>query len=444
VAGSGLAGINIKPSFTFRPSVLKTALLIRIFTMALLFLSAHIINARATSLALLPSCYMHDELQQVRHWEETWAGKKIDKTTVDQVAAFLPQSYVSIYKKPEIWGAPRKGFYFYITPYRRAGETSGMAQATKKYAHTVAMDNRGHLIKYAGIAGRPFPQPKTGLEIAWNFDFNTHGDSCFYNRAGYNIVPASRTERVGDQDAWELFWIHRVDVDPRPVFPENSKGIARSTFYHMYSPAEYKNTRMFNLRYIDINKSDNAYLWFSAFRRIQRISNTERTDSIDGTDLIYDDEYFWDGQILRNTYSWKGYKELLCARHLDIAKTERQPGQTLLNNLSRERTKTLVVEVISTDQNYLYGKRIWYVDPETFLVSWTEIYDRQMRLWKCFENLTCDVKTKNGETKNFIVGTHFVDLQRRHAGTWKNSRMEVGISIPQNMFTLYNLQKGGY
>ena len=423
---------------------MKTALFIRIFTLALLFLSAHIINARATTLELLPSCYTHEELQQVRQWEEVWAGKKIDKTTVDQVAAFLPQSYVSIYKKPEIWGAPQGGFYFYITPYRRAGETSGMAQATKKYAHTVAMDNRGHLIKYTDIAGRPFPRPKTGLEIAWNFDFNTHGDSCFYNRAGYNIVPASRTERVGDQDAWELFWIHRVDVDPRPVFPENSKGIARSTFYHMYSPAEYKNTRMFNLRYIDIDKSDNAYLWFSAFRRIQRISNTERTDSIDGTDLIYDDEYFWDGQILRNTYSWKGHKELLCARHLDIVKTERQPGQTLLNNLSRERTKTLVVEVISTDQNYLYGKRIWYVDPETFLVSWTEIYDRQMRLWKCFENLTCDVKTKNGEAKNFIVGTHFVDLQRRHAGTWKNSRVEVGISIPQDMFTLYNLQKGGY
>jgi hypothetical protein len=67
-----------------------------------------------------------------------------------------------------------------------------------------------------------------------------------------------------------------------------------------------------------------------------------------------------------------------------------------------------------------------------------------MRLWKCFENLTSDITTKNGEAKNFIVGTHFVDLQRRHAGTWKNSRVEVGIAIPQDMFTLYNLQKGGY
>ncbi|MCX5898522.1 MAG: outer membrane lipoprotein-sorting protein [Proteobacteria bacterium] len=401
-------------------------------------------DASGASLEVFTSCYSPEELQQVKQWEQTWAGKKINKTTVDQVAAFLPESYVSIYKNPELWGAPQEGFYFYIVPYQRAAETAGMAAATKLYAPSVTLDEKGDIARYAGIAGRPFPQPKTGLEIAWNFDFNTHGDGCFYNRTGYNIVPADKNERVGDQDAWELFWIHRVDVDPRPAFGQNPKGISRSTFYHMYSPPDYKNTRMFNLRYIDFDKSDNAYLWFSAFRRIQRISNTERTDSIDGTDLIYDDEYFWDGQILRNTYSWKGYKELLCARHLDIAQTERQPGQTLLNNLSRERAKTLVVEVVSKDPNYIYSKRIWYVDPETYLVSWTELYDKQMRLWKCFENLTSDIKTKNGETKNFIVGTHFVDLQRRHAGTWKNSRIEVGIDIPQNMFTLYHLQKGGY
>ena len=423
---------------------MNKAIFTKICILILFCFGAPLSSARAATLAFPPSCYTQDELQQIRQWEKTWSGKKIDKTSVDQIAPFLPDSYVAIYKNPEPWGAPREGFYFYIVPYQRAGETSGMARATEKYAPLVALDSSGRLTRYTDIAGRPFPEPKTGLEIAWNFDFNTHGDSCFYNRAGYNMVPASRTERVGDQDAWELFWIHRVDVDPRPAFPQNSKGIARSTFYHMYSPSEYKNTRMFNLRYIDIDKSDNAYLWFSAFRRIQRISNTERTDSIDGTDLIYDDEYFWDGQILRNTYAWKGYKELLCARHLDMAKTERQPGQTLLNNLSRERTKTLVVEVTSTDPNYIYGKRIWYVDPETFLVSWTEIYDRQMRLWKCFENLTSDIPTKNGEAKNFIVGTHFVDLQRQHAGTWKNSRVEVGIAIPQDMFTLYNLQKGGY
>ncbi len=420
------------------------AIFLNIITVILFYLNCSSTSVNCATVDFPPSCYTPHELQQVKQWEETWAGKKIDKSNIDQVSAFLPDPYVSIYKNPESWGAPQGGFYFYIGTYQRAGETSGMAEATKQYAPTIAMDDTGQLLRYTAIAGRPFPDPKTGLEIAWNFDFNTHGDGCFYNRTGYNIIPAKKTERIGEQDAWELFWIHRVDVDPRPVIRNNPKGVAKSTFYHMHSPPEYKNTRMFNLRYIDVHKSDNAYLWFSAFRRIQRISNTERTDSIDGTDLIYDDEYFWDGQILRNTYTWTGYKELLCARHQDLTATTRQSGQTLLNNLTRERAKTLVVEVTSKDLHYIYGKRIWYVDPETFLISWTEIYDRQMRLWKCFENVTSDVTTKNGETKNFIVGTHFVDLQRRHAGTWKNARVEVGIDIAPELFTLYNLQKGGY
>ena len=423
---------------------MNKAFLIKILMLMLSYFGSPVAVVFGASFEFLPTCYTSDELQRLKKWEELWTGKKIDKNNVDQIAEFLPDAYVSLYKNPESWGAPGEGFYFYIVPYRRASETSGMVEATKKYAPVVAMDDTGRLLRYTDIAGRPFPNPKTGLEIAWNFDFNTHGDGCFYNRTGYNIIPAKKTERVGDQDAWELFWIHRVDVEPRPAFQHNPKGISKSTFYHMYSPPEYKNTRMFNLRYIDFDKSDNAYLWFSAFRRIQRISNTERTDSIDGTDLIYDDEYFWDGQILRNTYAWKGYKELLCARHQDMAQTARQSGQTLLNNITRERAKTLVVEVTSRDPHYIYGKRIWYVDPETFLILWTEIFDRQMRLWKCFENLTNDITTKNGESKNFIVGTHFVDLQRRHAGTWKNSRVEVGIDIPQDMFTLYNLQRGGY
>ena len=42
-------------------------------------------------------------------------------------------------------------------------------------------------------------------------------------------------------------------------------------FLHMYLPAEFLNTRMYTLRYIDQKKEDDSYLWYSQFRRIRRM-----------------------------------------------------------------------------------------------------------------------------------------------------------------------------
>jgi len=389
------------------------------------------------------SGYTGPELRVVRAWEKVWAGKRIDAETIDRVSEFLPASYAGMYRDPAKWGAPPEGFYFFIRPYEPVRETEGLWAATRKYASGLKLAPDGRLPGHQTIAGRPFPRPVSGTEIAWNYEFNTHGDGCAYLRTGYNISPGSRSERVGDQDAWELFWIHRVDKDPRPALPENPKGISRSTFYHMHSPPEFKNTRMFNLRYIDAEKSDDAYMWFSAFRRIQRISTKQRTDSIDGTDLIYDDEYGWDGQILRNRYVLKGKKELLCARHQDMAVTRRTKGQAILNHLSRERTNTYVVEVFNRDPNYIYSKRVWYIDPETYLILWTEMYDESGRFWKCFENITCNIGPP-GNQKNFLVGAHYADFQRVHAGIWVNRRVDVGITVSPKLFTVYHLQKGAY
>jgi len=371
-------------------------------------------------------------------------GHKNRQKNIHSVAGLLPASFAGMYAQPEKWGAPSEGLYFFISPYRRAAETDGMEAATRRYSPLVKQAPDGSIVNYAGLAGRPYPYPRTGLEAAWNYDFNTHGDGCFYNRRGTNLNPASSSERVGDQDAWELYWIHRVDVPPLPDLPGNAKGVSKSTFYHMYSPPEFRNIRMFNLRYIDQRKNDDTYMWLSSFRRIQRMSTTDRTDAIDGTDLIYDDEYGWDGQILRNTYKLAGERELLCGRHVAVDEAERQPGQALLNNITRERTKTLVVEVKSRNPDYLYGRRIWYLDPETCLIAWTEIYDARMRFWKCFENLTADVTTRSGQMKNCIVGAHYVDFQRTHAGIWQNRSIDAGISISQRMFTIQHLQREGH
>ncbi len=241
---------------------------------------------------------------------------------------------------------------------------------------------------------------------------------------------------------WEVFFMHRTDLEPKPALPDNPDGMHRGTFIHMWEPAEFLNTRYYNLRFTDPKKDDQCYLWYAQFRRVRRLSTAQRTDAIDGTDLIYDDEFFWDGHIVRNNYTYQGKKELLCARHQDMKKTNRSKGQALLNNLTLERCNLLIVEVINKDPNYLYGKRVWYVDPETYLILWTEIYDELGRFWKCFMNQTTDLKTDIGETKNFIVGSSFIDFQRTHAGASIQNIKKISSSdVNRDMFSISFLQR---
>ena len=414
--------------------------LIMIFTAIALFS----MSAGAHAADMLSKAYTAEELAKVREWEKTWAGKKIDKTNIDQVADLLPESYVGIYKNPDTWGGPPEGLFFTIVPYAAVAETKGFAEATVKYAPQVKKNPDGTIANYTEIAGRPFPDPKDGLEAAYNYEFNNRGDSSHYRRYCPNISPKTKTERLSEQEFWEYFFIHRTEMEPMPAASGNTRGYHRATFNHMYKPAEFLNTRMYNIRFIDPSKDDEAYLWYSQFRRIRRLSTAQRTESIDGSDLIYDDEYFWDGQLSRNSYTLKSKKDLLCSRHTDMKKTTRIEGQAISNGLTLERCKTLVVDVVSKDSNYIYGRRVWYLDPESYLILWTEIYDKNGRLWKCFMQNCTMITTAKGVQKHFNVGAQYEDFKRYHAGLSNqqfSSDPEISINIPDDMFTVGYLQK---
>ncbi len=421
--------------------------LTRTLTVLILFAALCMVPAAAAAEGIMQHAYSKDELAKVRAWEKTWAGKKIDTSNVDQVKQYLPEGFYDVYKNPQKWGAPEgKTLYFTIRPYEFVQETDNYIAATKKYSPTVKTDADGVITNIRDIAGRPFPDPKTGFEMAWNFELQTKGDTYNYRKWSPNINPKSRTLRMADQENWELFFINRTELDPKPVIPDNPKGYRRGMFLHMYKPNEFLNTRMYTLRYIDQDKADDSYMWYNQFRRIRKVSTAQRTDSIDGSDLIYDDEYLWDGQMTRNTYTFKGKKDLLCSRHegLGKEKTSYNDGQVCLNGVALERCQTLVVDAINKDPNYLYSKRVWYLDPETYYILWTDIYDQNGRYWKCFMNNTCPLKTELGDEKAVIVGTQYVDAQRVHGGIADSQRInqpKVSLEVSPNMFTISYLRK---
>ncbi len=396
-------------------------------------------------------CYTPEELAKVREWEKTWVGKKIDMTNIDQVAEFIPPSYANeVYKKPDNWNE-KESYWFTIVPYQRFIDSPGMLEATKKYAPTVKTNAEGVIVNYADIAGRPFPAPKTALEHAYNFDFNTRGDINYHYRIGPVVEKKSRRERCSEQDMYEMWWVHRVDVDPRPAVPDNSKNYMKTTFLHLFTPPDMLDTMMINTRYLDVNKGDDGYLWYSQFRRIRRMQTSQRQDTIAGTDLIYDDEYGYDNHITLNTYKLLGKKDMLCARHMDTGDENdpknylRPEGQTVANGILRERVNCLVIEVNNKNPDYVYKKRIWYLDPETYINYWVEMYDTRDRFWKAYEFWTTPVNLEGTKIpKLYFSGGIFIDFQRLHGGCSRDINLKVGMKeVDRQMFTIAYMQKLG-
>jgi hypothetical protein len=388
------------------------------------------------------SAYMPQELEKVREWEKTWTGKKVDISNIDQVAEFLPRNYVEAFKDPEKWNAPEGGNFFYIGAYEKVNPLPGEIEATKKYAPLVKTDDNGVILNYAEIAGVPFPQPKTGLEVAYNMDCNSRGDTFHYRQKSPSINPRTKTDRFSDQEYWRYWYIHRCSLDPKPAVPKNSKGYHHAYLMHMYQPPEMLNTRMMTMRHIEHGKEDKQYLYYAQFRRIRRLSTTERENNIDGADIIYDDGNMWDGHIGRNTYKLIGKKEFLVSRHQDMKKVTRQTGQGIADGLTRERCNLYEVEVKNINPDYIYSKRTWYIDPETNYIVWQEIWDKLGRYWKCYELVTADMPTELGQTKSIFVSYMNLDLQRNHAGmSVINVKGLATEKVKTNLYTLSNLQK---
>jgi hypothetical protein len=157
--------------------------------------------------------------------------------------------------------------------------------------------------------------------------------------------------------------------------------------------------------------------------------------------------YSW--AIPAQTYKLLGRKELLMPRHQDIPKVKElhKEGQCLYSGLQRERIKTYVLECIHKDPNYLYSKQIWYLDPETWWIIYSDKYDKRGRMWKIFDMGQRVVKSVYNDSQ-IPVGefTLVIDVQRHHA-TGALSYATIGqtdVFFEPEYYTPRALQKWGY
>jgi len=419
----------------------------RVFmSMAVLLLSwCVILSPGAAGEVTFPTLsYEGEELAKVREWEKAWAGKKVATENADQVKDFLHEAVYNALKNPGVFGA--ESLWFTVVPYRPYAVSPGMIAATKKYAPASKLDNDGMLAGYGDVAGIPFPQPKTGLEMAWNFDGNTKGDSHQEVGRGDVVNCKQKTERNAGLLRWELYWAGRVDSEPLPRIPEeeNERGIARSWFQRHTAPVDFVDTTILELKYLDHTKLEDVWVYTVMFRRIRRYTASQRTDSIDGTDMIYDDQDGWYTHVIHNTYDNKGRADLLVARHQDAKQLQRIKGQGFWNGVQRERVNHWVVEVQNKEKGYLYSKQIWYLDPETWQMNFKVMYNRKGELWKMYELFYDEYPNASGGKTSLFSAEHVVDFIRHHGSPTIREMKNVGAYIRPDYFQTKSLKDKSY
>jgi len=382
-------------------------------------------------------CYRGDELAKVQQWEKTWAGKKISSATVDEVKEFLPETFYNLMKETDKWGES----WFEIVPYREVPVTPGNIKFTKQYYGQTKTTPEGEITGY--VSGVPFPDTTDALEMAHNFRTRSYGDSYKSVEKGY-IVDGRLNYDMGIELRNNMcFFAARTDTPPSPEFIPNPKGIWRSFFMEQIDPPEVRDLRILEIHYIDRMKPYDRWIWTPAIRRVRRSSTTERQDPKGGGDNAAYDNLGWDGAIGENTYKYLGSKELLLTRHTDKAKLIHTPGDCLLDGTQRERVKAHILEAVSKDPNFFYTKSIWYLDPESWQMLYSDRYDRRGRLWKVLDQMGFVGTGYDGVTFGHFNGNQMIDVQRVHS-TVAVAEQDFGKDFDRSMFTLGNLQKRGY
>jgi len=378
--------------------------------------------ATASALIVLLLAQPHPLHAEVR------PGDVIGPDNADQVAGLV---------SPGVEVLIRRGMEMKIVPYRRVELRPSVRAATEKYAAQVSLDANG--VIQGWVAGIPFPRidpddPQAGTKIMYNVnrtpnltdDLGLHLIESTSGTLSKSVQPATfEVERHFVIDWLRLLrYAGRLEIEPKPTIPTNPDGVfQKMAQYPFVEPFDLKGTGLVSFRYTDPAKQDDTWLYLPSLRRVRRLSSAQRSDALFGQDIDLDSYNVYSGDV--SWFKWRllGEKQMLGSMHgenLPPTPCTRDGGATYCD--AWEMRPVFIVEGSAKLPGYAYSKRVIYVDKETFLPLYSDVYDPRGELWKTMvQNIRVAHKPNPGAALEydselpFIYGFTMVDLQLLHA-----------------------------
>ena len=355
----------------------------------------------------------------------------------------------------------------------QVGETTSFdlhpnyVEATRSNAASVGFGEKG----LSGfVAGRPFPEepdiddPKAGEKLAWNYKYGYNwGDNAaiypFYWK--YRDVNSGKVERTIKFNFHFLNYMHRVNQDPVPQFDDNPSELFRAIYVQVLEPFDVKNTQLLIQRFEDDAKRDNAWLYLGFQRRVRRLATGQVTDAFLGSDLMIEDFEGYNNRTSDMNWTYKGTVNVLLPfyNHNDMTLstefTEKDGYQFIefggkggcFPNITWQLRKAYIVESDPVDDNHPIGKRVHYVDAQTFTLPRTLIYDRKGDLWKSWTigqaHPDHHLDKNKGTGVSIDDSFSMIDVQAGHCTTGQFKGQVDPELTPSSLFTVQNLRATG-
>ena len=307
-------------------------------------------------------------------------------------------------------------------------------EATEKYSGQVKLSGDGLSLENV-VAGMPFPSvdpndPKAALKVMWNYEYRPYPGtddfveydfpSMSMDLSGGGGAKVDRVFQIGDSR--RLYYNARVAVDPKPELP-NDKGYRfQDLIGPLLAPYDLKGLSALSYRYIDASKQDNTFLYMPSLRRIRRLSTAQRSSALFGQDADPDSFWGYSGHIAWMEWKFLGEKEMLGVLHAEGVPMPACPAPADFMFCDKwEKRKVYAIEGVSKLPQYAYGKRVLFIDKESYIVTYSDIYDQRGELWKVWiDHYTMRKQLRSGtptydEEQAFYTGFVMLDMQLNHA-----------------------------
>ena len=238
----------------------------------------------------------------------------------------------------------------------------------------------------------PFPEPKNGLEVIWNHNLRWRGERVQLSEGTAAVTRSGRYTLVID----ERDWAFPYGIEGESKFKARYPNLLLAVKSKTVEPGFRSGNGL--LVYETINQTEDPRKTWNYVRSLRRIIRAPYTGyelpagNTDGLRTV-DDFGLYNGPPDR--YQWRlvGKRELYIpynayrAHSSDLAPDELvRPGHLNPEHLRYELHRVWEVEAtLKEDARHIYGRRVFYIDEDTWQIAVADSYDMEGNLWRVNE-----------------------------------------------------------
>lgn len=242
-----------------------------------------------------------------------------------------------------------------------------------------------HSIVGRNVSHIPFPTPKTGEQAIYNFLMRYLGNGYEREYSWFPVRPGKKYYRVGFRDKGVM----AQGMKPSQV----AKGLNYAFYANFTAPSTLVGTVYLVHDFVDTMKNRRAaWIYSAGARRVRRAPDLEYDNIADGTEGMRTTDQYNAFNGATDRYNWRlvGRKEFYVPYNTYKITDKKYKYSDVISDgtvnadlMRYELHRVWVVEAtLKSDSKHIYGKRVFYLDEDSWSILGEDSYDIRGSLWR--------------------------------------------------------------